>query len=83
MSRSLSTYPLRLLTSIKDEVMRRAKADGTSFNHFVATALAEKLAAMTTAAYFVERRDRADRDAFDRIVLRAGGKPPQPDDQMP
>ncbi|MEZ5730138.1 MAG: YlcI/YnfO family protein [Burkholderiaceae bacterium] len=68
MSRSQSTYPLRLPASVKEEVTRRAKADGTSFNQFVATAVAEKLAAMNTAAYFAERRDRADWEAFDRIM---------------
>jgi hypothetical protein len=43
---------------MKAEVVRRAKADGTSFNQFVATAVAEKLAAMNTAAFFLERRER-------------------------
>ncbi len=39
MSKSQSTYPLRLPTSVKAEVVRRAKADGTSFNQYVATAV--------------------------------------------
>ena len=80
MSNSQSTYPLRLPISVKAEVVRRAKADGTSFNQFVATAVAEKLAAMNTAAFFAERRDRADFDAFDRIMQRQGGEAPRPDD---
>lgn len=63
--------------------MRRAKADGTSLNQFVATAVAEKLAAMNTATFFAERRERADFDAFDRIMQRQGGEPPQPDDLIP
>jgi post-segregation antitoxin (ccd killing protein) len=83
MSRSQSTYPLRLPISVKDEVVRRAKADGTSFNQFVATAVAEKLAAMNTAAFFAERRNRADFAAFDQIMARQGGAQPQPDDVMP
>jgi hypothetical protein len=33
-------------------VERRAKEDGTSINQFVATAVAENLAAMSTAAFF-------------------------------
>ena len=82
MSRSQSTCPLRLPASVKEEVARHAKADGTSFNQFVATAVAEKLAAMNTAAYFAERRDRADFDAFDRIMSRSGGELPQADDQV-
>jgi hypothetical protein len=83
MRNSQSTYPLRLPHSIKAEVVRRAKADGTSLNQFVATAVAEKLAAMNTATFFTERRERADFDAFDRIMQRQGGEPPQPDDLIP
>ena len=83
MSNSQSTYLLRLPISVKAEVVRRAKADGTSFNQFVATAVAEKLAAMNTAAFFAERRDRADFDAFDRIMRRQGGEAPRPDDLIP
>ena len=83
MSNSQSTYPLRLPISVKAEVVRRAKADGTSFNQFVATAVAEKLAAMNTAAFFAERRSRADFDAFDRIMQRQGGEAPRPDDLIP
>ena len=83
MSKSQSTYPLRLPTSVKAEVMRRAKADGTSVNQFVATAVAEKLAAMNTAAFFAERRDRANFAAFDKIMKRKGGQVPEPEDRMP
>lgn len=82
MSSSQSTYPLRLPTSVKAEVARRAKADGTSFNQFVATAVAEKLAAMNTAAFFAERRERADFEAFDRLMSRQGGEPPPPGDEV-
>lgn len=80
MSNTQSTYPLRLPTSIKAEVQRRAKAEGTSFNQFVATAVAEKLAAMNTATFFAERRERADFKAFDRLMQRKGGEPLRSDD---
>jgi post-segregation antitoxin (ccd killing protein) len=82
MAMAKSTYPLRLPPSVKAEVERRAKADGISVNQFVATAVAEKLAAMNTAAFFAERRGKADFDAFDRIMNRAGGEPPGPDDTL-
>jgi predicted HicB family RNase H-like nuclease len=78
-----STYPLRLPHSVKAEVERRAKADGISINQFVATAVAEKLAAMNTASFFAERRDRADFRAFDRLMRRRGGEAPRPDDLVP
>jgi hypothetical protein len=77
-----STYPLRLPRSVKAEVERRAKQDGISVNQFVATAVAEKLAAMGTAEFFAERRERADFTAFDWLMRRKGGEPPAPDDTI-
>ena len=77
-----STYPLRLPRSVKAAVERRAKEDGTSVNQFIATAVAEKLAAMTTAEFFAGRRARADFAAFDRLMRRRGGEPPGPDDTI-
>ena len=38
---------------------------------------------MTTAQYFTERKARADLEAFDRILDRQGGEPPQPGDELP
>jgi hypothetical protein len=75
-----STYPLRLPRSVKAEVERRARQDGISVNQFVATAVAEKLAAMSTAEFFAERRARGDFAAFDRLLARQGGEPPGPGD---
>jgi len=77
-----STYPLRLPVSIKGEAERLAAAEGTSLNQFVASAVAEKVAALRTAQYFVERRDRADWAAFDRLMGRAGGEPPRAGDEV-
>jgi hypothetical protein len=75
-----STYPLRLPRSVKSEVERRAREDGISVNQFVATAVAEKLAVMNTASFFAQRRERADFDAFDRLMTRESGEPPTADD---
>jgi post-segregation antitoxin (ccd killing protein) len=77
-----STYPLRLPRSVKAEVERRAKRDGISINQFVATAVAEKLAAMSTGEFFAERRARADFAAFDRLMQREEGEPPQDGDTI-
>ena len=82
MKQPKSTYPLRLPLSVKAEVERRARADGVSVNQFVAAAVAEKLSAMNTAAFFAERRNRADFKAFDRLMRRKGGEQPRPDDTI-
>lgn len=77
-----STYPLRLPSSVKAEVERLAKAEGVSVNQFVASAVAEKLAAMNTAAFFAERRKRVDFRAFDRLMRRKGGETPRSEDTI-
>jgi hypothetical protein len=77
------TYPLRLPRSLKDAVARLSREDGTSINQFVATAVAEKVAALETARFFADRRKRADFEAFDRIMRRRGGQRPRAGDEMP
>jgi len=83
MSTKTSTYPLRLPASVKAEVERLAAEDGTSLNQSVATAVAEKLAALRTAAYFTGRSGRGDREAFRKLLTRNGGEAPQEGDEMP
>ena len=53
------TYPLRLPRSLKEAVERLSREDRTSINQFVATAVAEKVSALQTAAYFTDRQARA------------------------
>ena len=83
MKKSLSTYPLRLPTSLKAAVSEISRADGTSINQFVTTAVAEKLAAMKTAEFFTDRATRADIEAARRLLRRDGGQPPEPEDRLP
>jgi len=80
MKAKTSTYPLRLPVSIKNEAEKLAAAEGTSLNQFVATAVAERVAALRRASYFAERRGRADWEAFGRLMSRAGGVPPRAGD---
>jgi hypothetical protein len=81
MSTKGSTYPLRLPASVKAEAERLAAEDGTSLNQFVASAVAEKLAVLRTAAFFTDRTGRGDRDAFRALLMREGGEPPQAGDE--
>jgi hypothetical protein len=78
-----STYPLRLPRSLKQAVERLSRQEGTSINQFVATAVAEKIAALETARFFEDRKNLADFKAFARIMKRRGGERPRPGDEMP
>ena len=77
------TYPLRLPRSLKEAVERLSREDRTSINQFVAVAVAEKVSALQTAAYFTDLQARADFKAFDRIMKRRGGSKPQEGVEMP
>jgi hypothetical protein len=77
-----STFPLRLPRSMKLAVQDLAQEDGVSLNQFVATAVAEKLAAMRTVSYFAQHEQSADLVAFRSLLRRKGGQAPQPGDEI-
>ena len=56
--------------------------DGTSMNQFIVSAVAEKLAALSTADYFQSRAQRADVDAAIALLSRRGGQAPVADDRL-
>ena len=82
MKKQTSTYPLRLPASLKEAVAEISKEDGTSINQFVVMAVAEKISAMRTAEFFAARSAEADLEAARRILRRAGGQLPDPDDRL-
>lgn len=53
---SKATYPLKLPVSIKTAAAKLAKEDGVSLNQWIASAVAEKVGAVETAAEFFKRR---------------------------
>jgi hypothetical protein len=79
-----SNFALRLQSSLLDEVRKLAEAEGVAVNQLINVALAEKLSALRTEAYFAERAARADLKTVRRILSRAGkGKPPRKGDEPP
>lgn len=82
MNNDTSTYPLRLPKSLKAQVTQLAKRDGTSMNQFIAIAVAEKVSALEVEHFFTGRAAGADLLAFEKLVTRSGGIPPQEDDQI-
>ena len=76
-----SNYALRLPASLKRELEKVAREDGTSLNQFIVTAVAEKLSALRTADFFEERRARADVAGALEIMGRKRGEPPREGDE--
>lgn len=80
MTTRVSTFPLRLPVSMKAALEKISERDGTSMKQFLVIAAAEKIAAMETERFFEERKNRADRKAFRRILNRKGGEAPRRED---
>ena len=77
-----SNFALRLQPSLLEEARRVAEQEGVAVNQLINVAVAEKLSALRTEAYFRERASRADIDQAREILGRAGkGKPPVPGDE--
>jgi hypothetical protein len=51
-----ATYPLKLPVSIKRAAERLAKEDGVSLNQWIASAVAQKVGVVETAAEFFKKR---------------------------
>lgn len=60
----MSTLSLRLPDSLHEKVRELAAEDDISINQFIATAVAEKMAALLTLDYLAERGARGNRAVF-------------------
>lgn len=81
---SNATYPLKLPTSVKEAATRLARKDGVSLNQWIASAVAQKVGAMETAAEFLQRRTGdATGDRLSAFLDRVPATPPARDDRLP
>jgi uncharacterized protein (DUF1778 family) len=72
---------LTLPNSIQRHLQEMADLDGLPVHQFVASAVVEKISAMTAAHYLQSRADRADPDAFRAILDKVPNRPPLPGDE--
>lgn len=79
---SKANYALRLQPSLKSAAERLASEEGTSLNQFINVAVAEKLSALETEAFFRDRAKGADRRMFLKFLDEAGSEPPANGDRM-
>lgn len=67
----MSNYALRLPEFLKQAAKRLAAEDDTTMNQFFVTAIAEKVSALETAAFFEKRArqmdDKAAQAAWDKV----------------
>lgn len=67
----MSTLSIRLPHWLHEAAREMAEREGTSINHLIALALAEKASALMTEAYLGERAQRGERAPFERAMGKA------------
>ena len=79
----MSCLSLRLPESLHQKLRELAEREDVSINQFIATAVAEKAAALLTVEYLKARGQRADTKLVDRILRRVPDVSPIPGDELP
>jgi hypothetical protein len=79
---SQNNYPLRLQASLLKELRKLAAEEGPSVTQLINVAVAEKLSALRTQAYFRERAQRANVPAALALLDRLGDEAPRPGDEV-
>ncbi len=79
----MSTLSLRLPESLHRQLAELAKSEGISLNQLIATAAAEKLAALATENYLDHRAARASRRKFDAALATVPMVAPVVGDELP
>jgi hypothetical protein len=67
-----SNFALRLQPSLLEEARRTAKDEGVALNQLINVAVAEKLSAIRTEAFFRERIERANLPETMKVLDRLG-----------
>ena len=78
----MSALSLRLPNSLHEHARELARLEGISINQLVATALAEKMAALLTEDYFEGRAKRASRAKFLAALSKVPDVEPQLHDRL-
>jgi hypothetical protein len=79
---SKATYPLKLPVSVKRAAERLAKEDGVSLNQWIASAVAQKVGVIETAAeFFRKRAGEASGNGLMKFLRNAPNVPPETEDK--
>jgi hypothetical protein len=79
----MSTLSLRLSESLHRTAKELARQEGISINQLVATALAEKISALSAGEYLEKRMLRGDRSKFERALDKVKDVAPDEFDILP
>ena len=79
----MSALTIELPDSLYRKVAELARSDGISIEQFIATAAAEKMAALLTIDYLRREAALGSRADFERVLKKVPDAPPEPYDEMP
>jgi hypothetical protein len=79
----MSTVQTQLPDSLYKNLQELAQREGISVDQFIATAVAEKLAALMTEAYLQERAKRGSRAKYEAALAQVPDVEPEAYDQLP
>jgi len=79
----MSAISLRLPDSIHNKIKELAARDHVSVNQFLATAAAEKVAALEAESYIADRAARGNRARFLELLSKAPDVEPEDFDRLP
>ncbi len=66
----MTTLSVRLPDSLHEIARKVAEEDHISLNQFIASAVSEKVSALTTEKYLEQRARRATRQKFDAVLAK-------------
>jgi uncharacterized protein (DUF1778 family) len=78
----MSTLSLRLANSLHNEVKHLARKEGISINQFIASAVAEKMSALMTENFLVERSKKGNKKAFLQAMSKVPNVEPEANDKL-
>ena len=78
----MSTLSLRLPDSLHQRIKQLAAEEGVSINQFIATAVAEKAAALVSGTYVQERARRGTRERYEAALAEVPDVAPLPEDRL-
>jgi uncharacterized protein YfdQ (DUF2303 family) len=78
----MSQVALRLPDSLHQYAKQLAAQDSASLNQFIVTAVAEKISALNTEAFFQQGAALSSRAKFDRVLAKVADRTPVPGDEV-
>jgi hypothetical protein len=79
----MSHLNVQLPDSLYKSLQALAEEDGISIDQFIATAVAEKLAALMTETYLENLAQRGSRKKYETVLAKVPDVEPEPYDQLP